>query len=202
MCVSCWAKRQRRAKTTSGKAKCRTHANTGSRILNHQLGWSPLALACLLEDMEESRMNMLRSSRLDPTLSVQLPPKLHSDPRINFVWIFLELSAPGSFPHDFVYTCWWQETTTVPVVPTPISFSAKLHPSKLMGCNHHHRYTATHPTAHSWVFNSQSMGCKERRARGTQFPMSLTAASANCKRIQRSFQTSPLFARHLRGLQR
>lgn len=76
--------------------------------------------------------------------------------------------------HNFMYICWWQKTSCVTVIPTPIVFSMKWHPSKLMGCNHHHKYTVTRPTARSWVFNSQSMGCKEWQARGTQFPISLT----------------------------
>lgn len=80
-------------------------------------------------------------------------------------------------PHDFVYTCLWQKTSCAAVVPTPIVFSMKWHPSKLMGCNHHHKYTVTRPTARSWVFNSQSMGCKEWQAWGTQFAISLTAPS-------------------------
>lgn len=40
-------------------------------------------------------------------------------------------------------------------------FPIKQHPSKLMGCNHHHKYSVTHPSARFRVFNSQSMGWKE-----------------------------------------
>lgn len=52
-------------------------------------------------------MTILRSSGMGPTLSVQLPPKVkwsHSDPKINFVWIFLDLSAPGSFFSTTLFT--------------------------------------------------------------------------------------------------
>lgn len=87
--------------------------------------------------------------------------------------------------HNFVYTCWWQKTSCAAVVPTPIVFPMKWHLSKLMGCNHHHKYTVTRPTACSWVFNSQSMGCKEWQAWGTQFPISLTTPSENWTRIQK-----------------
>lgn len=91
---------------------------------------------------------------------------------------------------NLVYTCWWQKTGCDAIIPTPIVFSLKQHPSKLMGCNHHHKYTATCPTARSWVFNSQSMGCKEWQAWGTQFPMSLRSLSENRKTIQK---TLPFF---------
>lgn len=125
---------------------------------------------------------------------------------------------------NFVYTCWRrrqeQKNTAghIAVVPTPFVFSTKWHPSKLMGCNHHHKYTATRPTARSWVFNSQSMGCKEWQAWGTQFPISLTTLSENRERIQKTLpvfrfrrwgwgggvreeekKKSPLFAEHLWG---
>ncbi len=93
--------------------------------------------------------------------------------------------SSGALLHNFVYTCWRQKTSCVAFVPTTIVFSMKWHPSKLMGCNHHHKYTVTRPTARSWVFNSQSMGCKEWQAWGTQFPISLTALSENWKRIQK-----------------
>lgn len=90
----------------------RAHAKTHTRMhipgLTAGLMWNPLALACPLEVREESCMNMLRSSGSDPTLSVQLPPKVkrsHSDPKKNQFCMNI-LSAPGSFPHDFVYTRW------------------------------------------------------------------------------------------------
>lgn len=98
-------------------------------------------------------------------------------------------------------TCWKQKTSCVAVVPSRIVFSMRWHPSKLMGCNHHHKYSVKRPTAHSWVFNSQSMGCKEWQAWGTQFPISLTTLSERCQRIQK-IQKSSLFTHHLWGLQR
>lgn len=89
--------------------------------------------------------------------------------------------------HTFVYTRRWQKNKLRRHrVPTPIVFSMKRHPSKLMGCNHHHKYTVTHPTARSWVFNSQSMGCKERQARGTQFPISLTTPKYELEENQKN----------------
>ena len=170
--------------------------------------WTPLAHACFLE-ATDSCMNILRSSGMESTLSVQLPPKRsHADPKINFVWIFSELSTSGSFPHNSVYTCLWQETTTSPVVPTPFAFPAKLHPSKLMGCNHHHSYTATHPTAHSWVFNPQSMGCKKPPARRNAISHVINDSEWELEENPKKFsdlkqeKKSPLFTRGLQGLQR
>lgn len=81
---------------------------------------------------------------------------------------------------------WWQKTSYAAIVPTPIIFLIKWHPSKLMGCNHHHKYSVTRPTAHSGVFNPKSMGCKEWQARGAQFSISLTASRRKAgKRIQK-----------------
>lgn len=101
------------------------------------------------------------------------------NPKIPF---YVDLTAV-SFPGIFAHVCQRQKTSCAAVVSTPIVFSMKWHPSKLMGCNHHHKYTVTRSTARSWVFNSQSMGCKEWQAWGTQFPISLTAPSENWKRI-------------------
>lgn len=101
------------------------------------------------------------------------------NPKIPF---YMDLTAV-SFPEIFAHVCQRQKTSCAAVVSTPIVFSMKWHPSKLMGCNHHHKYTVTRSTARSWVFNSQSMGCKEWQAWGTQFPISLTAPSENWKRI-------------------
>lgn len=77
-------------KTGAGKARRRGHArNHRINVPESSAGMtSPLALAHLLEDMEESRVNILGASGLDPTLSIQLPPKVTrclSDPQINFV---------------------------------------------------------------------------------------------------------------------
>lgn len=88
-----------------------------------------------------------------------------------------------SLLHTVMYICW-----CVAVVSTLIVFSMRWHPSKLMGCNHHHKYSVTRPTARSWVFNSQSMGCKEWQEWGTQFPISLTTLSERWQRIQKNFK--------------
>lgn len=95
--------------------------------------------------------------------------------------------------HNFLYICWWKKTSCAAFVPAPIVFSLKWHPSKLMGCNHHHKYTVTRPTAHSWVFNSQSMGCKEWQACGTQFPISLitpTEIWMSIRKVCQNFEIS------------
>lgn len=77
-------------KTGAGKARRLRHTrNLWINIPESSAGMmSPVALARLLEDMEESHENILGASGLDPTLSVQLPPKVTrclSDPQINFV---------------------------------------------------------------------------------------------------------------------
>ena len=101
--------------------------------------------------------------------------------------IWVQKSNLHSLAHTFAYTCWQQKTSCVTGVPTPIVFPVKRHPSKLMGCNHHHKYSVTRPTARSWVFNSQSMGCKEWQAWGTQFPISLTTPSKDLEENPTNF---------------
>lgn len=112
-------------------------------------------------------------------------------PKINFAWTLLQF-APLRSSSQFLCThVGDRKQAASPPSPTPIVFSMKWHPSKLMGCNHHHKYTVTRPTARFWVFNSQSMGCKEWQAWGTQFPISLTTLSENWKRIQKTFFLFP-----------
>lgn len=82
-------------------------------------------------------------------------------------------------------------------------FPIKQHPSKLMGCNHHHKYSVTHPSARFRVFNSQSMGWKEWQARGTHFCILLTTSSKtlaeNPPQKCAGFQTPTLLALDLGG---
>lgn len=80
--------------------------------------------------------------------------------KINFAWTLIWFTPPGSSLW-FCIPLFVTENKLRCCCFNSCCLSMKWYPSKLMGCNHHHKYIVTRPTAHSWVFNSQSMGCKD-----------------------------------------
>lgn len=82
------------------------------------------------------------------------------------------------------------------------SNSMRWHPSKLMGCNHHHKYTVTHPTARSWLFNSKSMGCKDWQAQGNTISQIISDSELEWEENHKIFPLFRISKYRLGGLQR